>query len=251
MQAKFALYRLPNRIFLKKSPYAIIIPVQNEAAVIGSTLDELREIMPPNCVISVGLNACSDKTRQICEEKGVIIGETEHSGYGWGCRAAIEAVDQTCDPSAYVFFAGDGANDPRDLATLINAFESGEENFIIGIRKFELRSWIDEFGRALPNLILGLSCAALGGQFFHDLGPLRLIERDLMKRLDLREMVWGWTIEAQIRAAQLGESIRSVETSERPRRAGEQKVSGVSMKRSSQIGWEILKAAWRTKQRTE
>ena len=233
---------------MKSNPYAIIIPVQNEAAVIGSTLDELQRNLHDNCVIAVGLNACTDESRDICTERGVIIGETKKSGYGWGCQAAIDALESQTEPRAYLFYAGDGANDPADLAKLIEAFENGDSNFVMGLRKFELQSWFDEFGRALPNLILGTACTLLGGQFHHDLGPLRLIERDLFRRMQLREMVWGWTIEAQIRAAQLGAKITPVEIGERPRQGGEQKVSGVSLGRSSKIGWEIFKAAWRTAQ---
>lgn len=230
-------------------PYAIILPVQNEDAIIGATLDELQRHLPENCIIAVGLNACTDESRPVCAERGVIIGETGKSGYGWGCQAAIDIVESKCEPRAYLFCAGDGANDPRDLAKLIDAFEKGENNFVMGLRKFDLQNWFNEFGRALPNLILGLACASLGGQFFHDLGPLRLIERNLFRRMNLQEMVWGWTIEAQIRSAQLGERISTVRISERPRQGGEQKVSGVSLKRSTKIGWEILKAAWRTSRR--
>ncbi|MDF1813087.1 MAG: glycosyltransferase [Verrucomicrobiales bacterium] len=229
--------------------YAIIIPVQNEEEVLGATLDELQKFLPAHSKISVGLNACEDRSREICIAKGIVFGETSESGYGWGCMAAIKAVEAEFPPTAYLFFAGDGANDPRDLPALIQAFELGEANFIIGIRRFDLKNWLDEFGRALPNLILGLVCRALGGQFFHDLGPLRLIERDLFQKMQLREMVWGWTIEAQLLAAKHGEKIDTREVIERPRLAGQQKVSGVSMARSARVGWEIGKAAIRTKLR--
>ena len=117
----------------------------------------------------------------------------------------------------------------------------------MGLRKFELATWSSEFGRALPNLLLGIACAALGGQFFHDLGPLRLIERRLFEKIDPQEQTWGWTIEAQIMAARFGEAITPITVSERPRLSGEQKVSGVSLTRSAKIGWKIFLAAVRTR----
>lgn len=229
--------------------YAIIIPVQNEEAVIGETLSELQAELPADAVITVGLNQCTDRSREICGTfKNVIIGETNSPGYGWGCQAAIEAVDQAHEIRAYLFYAGDGANRPPDLQVLIEAFEASERRrFIIGLRKFRFPGWINEFGRALPNLILGAACRAMGGQFFHDLGPLRLIESDLFHEMKLKEMVWGWTIEAQIKASLMRETISPVRIEERPRQGGEQKVSGVSLINSSRIGWEILKAAWRTR----
>lgn len=87
------------------------------------------------------------------------------------------------------------------------------------------------------------------GQLFKDLGPLRLIERNLFRQMKLREEVWGWTIEAQLRAAQLNEDILAFSIREKPRLAGFQKVSGVSAWRSAMIGLKIIQAGWRCKKR--
>ncbi len=165
-------------------------------------------------------------------------------GYGFGCFAAIKALEETKIPvSAYLFLAGDCANRPKDALRMVRHFQdSPEDRFLIGLREFELRSWLAEFGRALPNLLLGLWCRFLGGQFFHDLGPLRLIEKGLFDEMSPQELTWGWTIEAQIRAAQLGAPIVSLPVVERERLAGEQKVSGVSLAHSLRIGKEIAAA---------
>jgi len=235
--------------------YAIIIPVQNEAACLGDVLAEIKKCFADNddsrFAIAVGLNACIDNSRQIAGNSGVLVGETADSGYGHGCMAAIHAANAALpDLKAYIFVAGDGANFPDDIIRLADAFESdngGEKKTIMGLRKFELATWSSEFGRALPNLLLGIACAALGGQFFHDLGPLRLIERRLFEKIDPQELTWGWTIEAQIMAARFGEAITPITVSERPRLSGEQKVSGVSLTRSAKIGWKIFLAAVRTR----
>lgn len=226
-----------------------MIPVQNEAMALPDTLAELSAALPENCRIAVGLNACTDDSRAVCEQFPVLIGETRQSGYGFGCQSAIDAAeDAGLIPDAYLFFAADGAHVPGDLLRLIAVFENrSNDGFIIGLRKFRLSSWVANFGRALPNLILGTWCRLLGGQFFYDLGPLRLIERTLFQKMNLREMVWGWTIEAQIRAARFGVNIVTVPVEERPRKAGEQKISGVSPWRSLRIGLSIGAAAWRSR----
>ena len=232
-----------------KNNYLIVIPVQNEEEALPETLAELLSILPENYRISTGLNACTDGSRRVCRQYSIFIGETEQSGYGYGCDAAIKAAAEGgFVPDAYLFFAADGANRVEDLLNLTRAFEDMEnDGFILGLRDFDLKTWWDNFGRALPNLILGMLCRTLGGQFFYDLGPLRLIERDLFFKMELREMIWGWTIEAQIRAAQLGVRITTVPVIEQERRAGKQKVSGVSLIHSTGIGLEIAKAAWRTR----
>ncbi|MDF1811867.1 MAG: hypothetical protein P1V20_06620 [Verrucomicrobiales bacterium] len=152
-------------------------------------------------------------------------------------------------PTAYLFFAGDGANDPNDLIKMMDYFELGDYRFIMGIRQYVHENIFERLKRTLPNRGLGLYCRLLGGQLFKDLGPLRLIERNLFRQMKLREEVWGWTIEAQLRAAQLNEDILAFSIREKPRLAGFQKVSGVSAWRSAMIGLKIIQAGWRCKKR--
>lgn len=211
------------------------------------TLEELMRVVPAEVPIAVGMNACSDETGRIARAHSVLVGETANLGYGHGCLAAIEALEEAgIEVSSYLFLAGDGANRPEDALRLIQHFaESPTDRFLIGLREFDLASWLAGFGRALPNLLLGLWCRLLGGQFFHDLGPLRLIERELFEEISPQELTWGWTIEAQIRAGQLGVPIVSIPVVERERLAGEQKVSGVSLLRSLRIGAAIAAAGWR------
>ena len=73
-----------------------------------------------------------------------------------------------------------------------------------------------------------------------------MIERRLLEAIAPQEMTFGWTIEAQVGAAMLHSTICEVPAHERRRLAGEQKVSGVSWRRTFAIGCRILLAGWRT-----
>lgn len=234
---------------VKTGRFAVIIPVCNEAECLGDVLDELKlQLASDRFVIAVGLNGTTDGSGKIAAGKGVLTGETAERGYGFGCLAAIEALEQAGEAvDGYVFVAGDGANRPEDVQRLVDLHEGTGARFVMGLRYFEWEIWRQEFGRALPNLVLGLVSAILTGRFYHDLGPLRLIERDLFERLELLELTWGWTMEAQIVASRLGEKIETISVTERPRRAGKQKVSGVSLWRSAWIGWQICLAAVRAR----
>ena len=86
----------------------------------------------------------------------------------------------------------------------------------------------------------------MAGRRFRDIGPLRLIERRLFHRLALQEWTYGWTIEAQISAAFQGAALVEVPVRERPRLAGEQKVSKVNWRRTLSVGCQIVRAGWRT-----
>ncbi|MCF6314575.1 MAG: hypothetical protein L3J39_19160 [Verrucomicrobiales bacterium] len=222
--------------------YAIIIPVCDENACLGQVLDELQQDLPDqDFVVAVGLNGSSDASGQVAVERGVRVGETELRGYGHGCMAAIEALRVAgVEVEAYLFYAGDGASRPRDVLALVQRFEATRAPLVIGLRSFDLRTWWQQLGRVLPNLILGVAGFFLTGRFYHDLGPLRLIEFEFFNRLDLRELTWGWTIEAEVKASVMGVRVETLAVVERERLAGEQKVSGVSLWRSACIGAHIL-----------
>lgn len=229
--------------------YGIIIPVCNEAACLGEVLDELRDALSDKqFVLAVGVNGTTDESEDIAISHGAIVGKTEDRGYGFGCMSAVVALQTAGEEvDAYIFCAGDGASRPQDVSALVQRFEARGIPLVIGLRRFVLRTWGQEFGRAIPNLILGVAGVFLTGRFHHDLGPLRLIEKDFFQTLDLQEMTWGWTIEAEVKASRLGVIVETVPVSERPRLKGEQKVSGVSLRQSLRIGVHILLAGIRAR----
>ncbi len=229
----------------------IIIPACDEEACIGGVLDELLGIVDPKkFVVIVGVNGSSDRTAQIARERGVLVADTSRRGYGYGCVAAIDLAKQTLPPlRAYIFFAGDGASDPRDLAALVSAYEAGFD-LVLGARTGRLGNWgTMKFSHVLANFALALWCGVLTGRRFKDLGPLRLIDIKLYEALALREMAFGWTIEAQVGAAMHGATIREVPVRERRRLAGRQKVSGVTWRQTFVIGCRILAAGYRAHRR--
>ena len=229
----------------------IVIPACEEEPCIAAVLDELLAVLEPGeYSIAVGVNGSSDRTAEIARTYPVLVAETETRGYGHGCMAAIEALRREAPTiSAYVFFAADGASDPRDVRPLVAAFERGH-TFVLGSRTARRSNWhAMTLPHVVANFALGLWCAVLTARWWTDLGPLRLIERQLFDAMRLRELAYGWTIEAQIAAAELGASVCQLSARERPRIAGEQKVSGVSWARTFAIGCRIVAAGWRTQRR--
>lgn len=229
----------------------IIIPVCNEEACIGLVLQELLEVVDPaRYCVAIGVNSSSDRTAEIARQFPVLVAETNARGYGYGCQAAIEALN-AADPgvTAYVFFAGDGASEPRDILSLASAYDQGYA-IVLGARTTRRSNWrVMGASHVLANFSLGAWAGLLGGRWFRDLGPVRLIERSLFETIRPREMTFGWTIEAQVAAAMLGAEMVELPAAERPRLAGEQKVSGVNWRRTFSIGCRIALAGWRTRRR--
>lgn len=230
---------------------AVIIPAFNEEECIGPVLDELLGAIDlEKFDVVVGVNSSTDRTAQIAREFPVLVAETGRRGYGHGCQAAIELVNRALPQTqGYIFFAADGASDPRDVAQLADAYAQGYP-LVLGTRTKRLRNWpIMTFSHVIANFGLALWCGLLTGRWFTDLGPLRLIDRELFEQLALREMTFGWTIEAQIGAARFGVPSREITVSERRRIAGQQKVSGVTWRRTFSIGCRIVAAGWRARAR--
>jgi hypothetical protein len=233
------------------SRIAIIIPACNEEACIGAVIGELlKKVGLARFIVAVGVNDSTDRTAEIAREFPIVVAETPARGYGFGCQAAIEALALSHpDVAAYVFFAGDGASDLADIAALVAAYEQGYA-MVLGARTTSPTNWpIMTLPHVLANLSLGAWCGLLTGRWFRDLAPLRLIERGLFERIAPRETTFGWTIEAQIAAALSGAAICEVPAAERSRIAGEQKVSGVTWRRTFSIGCRILAAGFRTRMR--
>jgi len=231
--------------------YAVVIPACNEAACIGAVLAELSGALDPDrFILAVGINGSNDATLRLAREFGaqLIVAETASRGYGYGCQVAIDAVElatKESPVSGYLFVAADGANNPRDVVALVEKHREGFD-MVLGSRTLRAASRsVMGWRQVLSNRILGAWCGILTGRFFADLGPLRFIDRSLFQQMQLHEWTYGWTIEAQIRAVQLGARICEVAVDERPRVAGNQKVSGVSWRHTIAVGAQIIAAGWR------
>jgi len=233
--------------------FAIIIPACDEEECIGRVLDELSgAIDPEKFLIAVGVNGSSDRTAEVARGRGVLVSETRERGYGHGCQSAIDLVGSTA-PSvrAYIFFAGDGASDPQDVRRLVAAYEQGYA-LVLGARTGKISNWrVMRLSHVIANFTLALWCGLLAGRWFKDLGPFRLMDRELFEAIAPREKTFGWTIEPQIVAARLGASICEIPAMERPRLAGKQKVSGVTWRRTFAVGCHILLAGFRARARSQ
>ncbi len=229
--------------------FAVIIPACDEELCLGAVLVELRAALAGHShLIAVGVNGSTDRTAEVARAHGALVAETAVRGYGHGCQAAVELVEREHPPvDGYIFFAADGANDPRDLAALLAARERGAA-MVLGCRTRLPENWrLMNLQYVAANRVFGFLCGCLTGRFFADLGPLRFVERDLFHALRLREWTMGWTIEAQIRAALLGAEIVEVPARERERIAGQQKVSRVSLRRTLSVGGQIIAAGFRAR----
>jgi len=140
---------------------------------------------------------------------------------------------------------GDGSDISADLVRLAAPVLEGDADFVIGSR---IKGTREPGSMLVSQIFAGWLAGTLirwrVGLRYTDMGPMRVISRTAFESMNMSEMTYGWNIEMQIRAAQLGLRIQEVPTGCRLRRGGTSKVSG-SLTASLRAAIRILRVLLR------
>jgi len=220
---------------------ALIIPALNEA---GSIADLLAQI-PPGLFTQIIVvdNGSRDRTASLARQAGAQVVEEPRRGYGQACLAGLAQLQP--GTSAVAFIDADLSDDPGDLARLVRFFDAGAYDLAIGSRVLGTPepgslTLLQRFGNALATRLIRW----MWGVSFTDLGPLRILSLEALRRLDLGDRDFGWNVEMQAKAARLGLKVGEVAVSYRRRHAGESKISGTVIG-SIRAGAKILLTIYR------
>ena len=206
-------------------------PVTGRAVVVIPTLDEAQSIaavvrsIPRPLVgrIIVADGGSRDATVRRAQEAGAeVIGAGR--GYGRACLSATMAADEA---DIVVFMDGDGADDPQEIARLLEPIRSGRSDFVIGSRARGKREPGSIAWHQLEaGILAGWGMRLLYGVRYTDMCAFRAIRRDALLELGMRELTYGWNIEMQMRAARAGLRILEIPVDYRRRSGGTSKVAG-------------------------
>jgi glycosyltransferase involved in cell wall biosynthesis len=221
---------------------AVIIPALDEALSIAKVIRQLDQRLVDWVV--VGDNGSSDGTPKIAAAAGALVVHEPRRGYGSACLKAIAAVPRA---EVLVFLDADGSDDPRELSLLLEALFTGNAEIVIGARlndKAEPGSLtpVQKFGNTLTCGLVRLFWRAR----YTDLGPFRALRRSTFDQLGMVDPDFGWTIEMQVKAAQMGLEVVEVPVSYRRRQGGSSKVSGTILG-SFRAGKRILEYVFAAK----
>jgi len=220
---------------------AVIIPVIDEEGALPHVLTDLGLVhRGPIFVVDGGSH---DRTVAVAEAHGATVIVERRRGYGRACMTGAErAIAEGAD--IVVFLDGDYSDDPTELPRLLAPLADGTADVVIGERAPRLRRRGAMAGhQAAGNLLVALLLRLLYGVAIVDPGPFRAMRGSVFAALGLREMTYGWPVEAIARAAQLGYRVRAVPVSYRPR-IGTSKISG-TVRGSVLAGYRMLRAVFR------
>lgn len=204
----------------KKYNISVIIPAINEEESIAKVVEEIPKWVDEIIVVD---NGSVDKTSEVAKSAGAEVFLEERSGYGAACLTGIANLN---NPDIVVFLDGDYSDYPEEMHLLVDPIIKNQYDMVIGSRVLGNA----EKGALTPQARFGnwLSCKLIYLFWrvkYTDLGPFRAIGYSALKKLNMKDPNYGWTVEMQIKAAQKGVKSLEVPVSYR-KRIGKSKVSG-------------------------
>lgn len=220
----------------------VIVPAINEELSIGKVLDEIPLIAKETIVVD---NGSTDNTPKIAANHGAIVLKEIERGYGAACLKGLDYLfsKRINENDIIVFLDGDYSDYPQELTNVIKPIIDENYDMVIGSRILGKKLGKTAKGSLLPQAIFGnwlstLLISLIWDYRFTDLGPFRAIKAVSLKKMNMRDRNFGWTVEMQIKAAKL--KLKSIEVPVSYRkRIGESKVSG-TISGSFNAGLKIL-----------
>jgi len=223
------------------APYALIIPALNEAESIGPLLAQV----PPGLFsqIIVVDNGSRDATADVARAAGAQVVVEPRRGYGQACQTGLAHLQP--EIAGIAFMDADLSDDPANLLKLVDCLEENEQDLVIGSRVLGnpepgSLTFLQRFGNWLSTRLIRL----IWGVPFTDLGPLRVIRHQALRRLDLQDRDFGWNVEMQAKAARLRLKVTEIPVNYRRRKFGRSKISGTLIG-SARAGLKILLTMYR------
>ncbi len=205
-----------------------VIPACNEEDNIGlvvTALLDLRTDAGPGVIddIVVCDNGSTDATAQRAQTAGARVVVEGTPGYGRACLTAIAALHPV---DVVLFVDGDQSFEVSQSLDLLAAIADGAD-LAIGSRALGRR---ERGALSMPqivgNRVAGLLIRLLWGKVVTDLGPFRAIRANALRRLDMRDTAYGWTVEMQVKVIQLNLRLVEKPVNTLRRRFGISKIGG-------------------------
>lgn len=200
----------------------VLIPALNEGESIASVIGRLRALGCSH--IRVINNGSTDDTAAIARGAGAVVIDEPVAGYGMACWRGLQDLPEH---ARWVLFCdADGCDELEALPRFIAAAREGSD-LVLADRlslsnSAEKLTLPQRFGNRLAVVLIRL----VWGARFNDLGPMRLVNRQLLDEIDMKDRGFGWTVEMQIRAAQLSARFTELPVTYQSRRHGRSKISG-------------------------
>jgi glycosyltransferase involved in cell wall biosynthesis len=222
-----------------KRNLAVIIPVYNEAASIGSVVLEIRLAAPQAAIVIVD-DGCSDDSADVAEAADAIVIRLP---YNLGIGGAVQTGYRFASELGYdivVRLDGDGQHDPAQMEGLIRPILSGQADVVIGSRFVNEQGYQASVARSLGIKLFATLVSLVTHQRFTDTtSGFQAANRSAAAFL-ARHLPSDYPeIEGLVLLCRAGFRVFEVPVTMRPRRAGR---SSITPLRSIYYTFKVLLA---------
>ncbi|HBY58600.1 MAG TPA: glycosyl transferase [Solibacterales bacterium] len=199
---------------------AAIIPALNEAESLANVVHALQRLGIHH--VRVVDNGSTDATAAIARQSGAEVLTEPARGYGAACWRGLQDLPAAID--WILFCDADGSDDLARLPAFLQL--TRQYDFILGARQSSSEASGVNWAQRIGNAVATTGIALGWGHRYRDMGPFRLIRRDALDRIQMRDRTWGWTLEMQVRAVEEGLRIAELLVRSLPRQGGHSKIGG-------------------------
>lgn len=211
----------------KSQHISVVIPALNEEKSITHVISGLLELdnekqEPLIDDVIVCNNGSTDRTAILAKRAGARVVNEPLAGYG---RACLKAIDNLGKTDIILFVDADHAFYSHQAIDLISKVSDGHD-LAIGSRPLgEMQRGALTLPQIFGNHLASFLIRCIWHHPVTDLGPYRAIRYSSLKRLNMCDQTFGWTIEMQIKAIQNHMKVIEVAVDTR-KRIGTSKISG-------------------------
>jgi glycosyltransferase involved in cell wall biosynthesis len=196
----------------------LVLPCRDEAPALESLLPQVPHVF---AVIVVD-NGSRDGTAAVARRHGALVVQEDVPGYGAAVHAGLLAA--TRDHVA--FMDGDGSFDPAQLLPLLEDVRSGRADAALGRRR-PVRRGVWPWHARLGNALIVAWLRRRLGMVAHDIAPMRVMGRQALLDLDVRDRRFGYPVELLQKITLAGWRVSERDVDYHPRAEGTRsKVSG-------------------------
>jgi len=216
----------------------VIIPALNEELSIAKVIRDIPKSIIRHIIVVD--NGSTDFTKKNAEEAGAIVLKEDTKGYGIACQTGVNYLKQlTQQPDIVVFIDGDYSDYPEEIPELVLPIIEKEMDLVIGSRTLGKR---EKHSLTLPQIFGNWLATKLIYLFYKakytDLGPFRAIKLEVLEKINMQDMTYGWTVEMQLKVAKNHMNFCEIPVNYR-NRIGTSKISG-TVKGSILAGYKII-----------
>lgn len=163
----------------------LVIPLFNEATVIRGVIEQARQIFPLVVVVDDG--SADDSARQAELAGAVVVRHPVNLGQGAALQTGFRYLLERTETVYAVTFDADGQHSAQDAADMVRAARQEDLAVVLGSRFLKGPSPVGWLKRLVLRTAAAVSSRTSGMRLTDAHNGLRVLRRDALERLDLRQ----------------------------------------------------------------